>query len=285
MAAFVLSLEWVSSKYRVLSTTVVTIFYPIGEVILGLLAMYITSMRVLLLLIYVPALLVTFYYWLVPESIRWLVVTGQRERALNQLERTATANKRELSDVSKLVVSEKCANINNDPDSAKNIEKTIPLVNVFKSRILLLRLVYCSLCWIVVVHTFYGMSVSSTKIAADDNKYLSFIVVVFAEIPATIAVYYLSDRWGRRPTLCTGLIITGSVTIASAYVPLEYALITRALFFIGMFSISGAFSMLYIFTAEIWPTSMRNTLMNLCSMIGRLGGMAAPLTPLLVRVQ
>jgi hypothetical protein len=37
-----------------------------------------------------------------------------------------------------------------------------------------------------------------------------------------------------------------------------------------------------MFTAEIFPTKLRTSLLGLCSMVGRLGSMLAPLTPLLV---
>lgn len=284
MAAFVLSVEWVSTKYRVLSCTATSMFYPLGEVFLGLLAMSIPSMRPLLLTIYIPGLLVAFYYWLIPESVRWLVVTGRHRRAMDTLYETAQANHVELSEKSKSIVQRKCMEALDD-DTSKATTGAIPISAVLRSRVLGMRLVNCSLCWIVIVHCFYGMSVSSTKIQGDDNKYFSFIVVVFAEMPAALICYFLSDRLGRRITLFAGLAIAGIAIIASAYVAPDQAIVTRILFFTGMLAISMAFSMLYIFTAEIWPTSLRNTLMNLCSMIGRIGAMAAPLTPLLVSLE
>lgn len=283
MAAFVLSVEWVSTKYRVLSCTATSMFYPLGEVFLGLLAMYIPSMRQLMLTIYIPGLLVAFYYWLIPESVRWLVVTGRYNRAMKTLNKITKANRIKLSEKSKIIVHEKCKEALNATDETdKSAIMAMPVSAIFKSSILAMRMVNCSVCWIVVVHCFYGMSVSSTKIQGDDNKYFSFILVVFAEMPAALICYFLSDRLGRRSTLFTGLAVAGIAIIGSAYVPPDQTMIMRILFFTAMLAISVAFSMLYIFTAEIWPTSLRNTLMNLCSMIGRIGAMAAPLTPLLV---
>ena len=54
------------------------------------------------------------------------------------------------------------------------------------------------------------------------------------------------------------------------------------LYLIGKVAISGAFGVVYMFTAEIFPTKLRTSLLGLCSMVGRLGSMLAPLTPLLV---
>lgn len=281
MAAFVLSVEWVSTKYRVLSCTIVSLFYPMGEMILGILAMHIHSMRTLLLVVYIPGLFVAFYYWLLPESVRWLVVTGRNKRALTILRKAANANNKTLSPKSESIIADKCKEALIKNENNEN-QSNIPISSIFKSKVLVMRLLNCSICWIVCVHVFYGMSVSATKIHNDDNKYLSFIVVVFAEIPAAIITYYLSDRLGRKATLFVGLVVAGLAAICSPLVPPHLTLLTRLLFFTGMCSISVAFSMLYIFTAEIWPTSLRNTMMNVCSMIGRIGAMAAPLTPLLV---
>lgn len=47
--------------------------------------------------------------------------------------------------------------------------------------------------------------------------------------------------------------------------------------------ISVAFTVVYMLTAEIFPTQMRATLLAMCSMIGRIGSMLAPQTTLLVR--
>lgn len=280
MAAFVLSVEWVSTKYRVLSSTVISLFYPIGEIFIGLLAMHIPTLRTLLLVLYVPGLLIVFYYWLIPESVRWLLVTGRRERALKILKKAATANHKELSQRSQDIIQKKTKEALEATEAEESA--SIPISSIFRSRVLVLRLLNCSFCWIVCAHVFYGLSLSSTKIHGDDNKYLSFIVVVFAEIPGALIAYYLLDRLGRRSTLCAGLIIAGVATICSPLIPPDQTVLVRIFFFTGMCSISCAFSVLYIFTAEIWPTNLRNTLMNICSMLGRIGAMLSPLTPLLV---
>lgn len=284
LAAFVLSVEWVSSKYRVLSATATSAFYPLGEVLLGVLAMNISSLRTLILAMYLPGLIVAFYYWLIPESVRWLVVTGRHQRALQTLKLSAKSNGVELSDRAQMIVYEKCKKALEAKEAAeaKNTSGTSSFSMICRSGVIPMRLAICSVCWIAVVHAYYGMSVSSTKIEGDDNKYMSFIVVVCAEIPAVIITYFVTNRLGRRITLCGGMTISGLAIIASAFVPPEQTLITRVLFFGGMMSIAVAFTILYIYTAELWPTSIRNTLMNVCSMVGRFGGMAAPLTPLLV---
>uniref|UniRef100_A0A182SH91 Major facilitator superfamily (MFS) profile domain-containing protein n=1 Tax=Anopheles maculatus TaxID=74869 RepID=A0A182SH91_9DIPT len=49
-------------------------------------------------------------------------------------------------------------------------------------------------------------------------------------------------------------------------------------------AISFSFGVLYIYTAEIFPTNLRQSLLSMCSMIGRLGSIVAPQMPLLAKV-
>lgn len=288
VVAFVLCVEWVSTKYRVMSSTIVSLFYPLGEISLGLAAMYFHHYRSFLLFVYGPALLIIFYFWLVPESVRWLVVTGKHKRALKILRQTAKNNKTVISDKSYAILRQSCNTNTLSVEQANGEKEPIEgggnesVTDVFRDRILVVRLIVCSFCWIMVAHIFYGLSVSATKIAGDDNKYLSYIVVMAAELPAALLSYFLLEYGGRRRSMCGSLFTAGVATIASALIPVERTIIIRILLFIGMCATSSAYAVLYIYTAEIWPTPLRNTLMNICSMIGRLGSMMAPLTTLFV---
>lgn len=288
MAAFVLCVEWVSTKHRVMSSTIVSLIYPVGEILLGLAAMYYDHYRSFLVFVYTPALLIIFYFWLVPESIRWLVVTGQHKKALRIVQKTAKNNKTTISDKSYAILRQSCnasslaldkAGADGEHSGSNNNES---VTEIFKHKVLIIRLIVCSMCWIMVAHIFYGLSLSATKIADDDNKYLSYIVVMVAEMPAALISYFLLDYAGRRTTMCGSLVTAGVATIASTLIPVHQTIIIRMLFFIGMCATSCAFAVLYIYSAEIWPTPLRNTMMNLCSMIGRFGSMLAPLTTLFV---
>lgn len=276
MVAFVIGVEWVSSKHRVLSSTIIGLAYPIGEILLGVFAMYFEHYRPFLIVIYVPGLMAIFYLWLIPESVRWLMVSGRHEKAYEILKTTAKRNNKELSQKSRDIIFDK-----SKEEDVNNVS-VVPLKTLFKYKVMILRLLACSVCWIAITHIFYGLSVSSTKIDDDDNKYLSYIIVMMGEIPAALIAYFLLDYLGRRTTMCSAMVIAGIATISSTLIPSAQTLIIRGLLFIGLCATSCAFAVLYIFTAEIWPTSFRNTLMNVCSMIGRFGSMSAPLTILLV---
>ena len=45
---------------------------------------------------------------------------------------------------------------------------------------------------------------------------------------------------------------------------------------IGKFGCSAAFSIVFLYTAELFPTSMRNSAVGMCSTLARVGGIFAP---------
>ena len=51
---------------------------------------------------------------------------------------------------------------------------------------------------------------------------------------------------------------------------------------VGKFGIAAAFAIIYIYSAEIFPTDYRSVAIGACSMIARVGGMLAPSVSALV---
>lgn len=115
------------------------------------------------------------------------------------------------------------------------------------------------------------------------EQYITYITTVMGEIPAAIITYFLLKCVGRRSAISANSIITCVSLLISTVVPAQYTILIRICFSIGMMAASSTLAVLYVFTAEIWPTAHRNTLMNICSMVGRIGSMMAPLAILLVR--
>lgn len=247
--------------------------------LLGLAAIVLPNYKRFLVAVYTPALVTVFYFWLVPESVRWLIATGKYNRALKSLQRTARQNNRQMSEKSLEILRTSC---NNGKGVGDCESECTSITVVFQHKILLMRLLLCSMCWVMTVFVFFGLSVNATRITDDDNKYVSYITTMIAEVPAAIITYFLLKYIGRRTAMSAALCTSGCATILSTCIPAHHTIIIRCLFFLGMCGTSTAFAVLYVFSAEIWPTGLRNTLMNICSMIGRFGSMIAPLAILLV---
>ncbi|KFP34799.1 Solute carrier family 22 member 13, partial [Chlamydotis macqueenii] len=61
----------------------------------------------------------------------------------------------------------------------------------------------------------------------------------------------------------------------------DQPIVTTVLAIIGKFTASASFSTSYVYSAELFPTVVRQTGVGLCSMSGRVAGILAPLIRLL----
>ena len=52
---------------------------------------------------------------------------------------------------------------------------------------------------------------------------------------------------------------------------------TTFLAVVGKFGSAGSFAITYVYTAELYPTAIRNTAVGTAAAVGRLGGIAAPI--------
>lgn len=277
-ASFILAMEWIGVKDRVLLISLVTATYPFGQIFLGFTARAIRDFRTLLKIIYAPGFLILFYIWIAPESIRWLIVNGKKNRTMATLNRAQRINGVQLSqhtiDVINKELSESCSKRVRQTETSSNFGQ------IFKKRIFAIRFLVCSFAWISTAFVSYGISLTSVSLAGD--KYVNFVVIAVAGIPAMILFYYLMESCGRRWTIFSSLVIGGASIVCSKLLPVHLSGLSTAFFFIGKLFITVAFTSLYVFTNELWPTNMRHSIMGLCSTMGRIGAMFAPLAPILV---
>ncbi|XP_069690607.1 solute carrier family 22 member 4-like isoform X2 [Periplaneta americana] len=279
-AGFVLGMELVGPKGRVFAGTIVSVFYTIGEVILGCVSLWLQNWRLILRVIYIPALLCVAHYWLATESVRWLLAKGRTKEASEIVLKAARTNGVTLPQqlLNKLRAS---ADTKNElaKQQGNNGARKETMIQIFQSRILLKRLIISAFCWFSTTFVFFGLSLNSVSVGG--NKYTNFILGALIEVPAYITFYLCLDRIGRKYTLCISFILSGISCIAFAFMPTDMDNLQLALFLMGKFGITTAFAVVFVFTAELFPTELRHSMLGTCSMLGRIGSVIAPQTPLL----
>ncbi|KAH8379073.1 hypothetical protein KR009_002983, partial [Drosophila setifemur] len=272
--AFLLAIELVGPKRRVAAATIITIAYALGEAFLGFLASQVQHWRWLLRVLYAPAVLQILFLWILPESVRWLLSQGSEERAADVLRQAARTNKRPLPEAQ---VEELLAGNRRKLNQAK--ESKYPIKRAV--RFFALRIANCCLCWFT--HTLIALGLSLNSVNLGGNKYTNFMLNGFIQVPGLLLPLVIMDRIGRRYSLCASLLICAICMGASAGVGADNYAGSLALFLVGKLAITCSFQILYFFTSEIFPTKVRNSLLSLCSMVGRIGSMLAPQTPLLAK--
>ncbi|XP_015509581.2 uncharacterized protein LOC107216806 [Neodiprion lecontei] len=284
-SAFILGMEFVGPKKRVFVSIVMCCMYPLGEVFMALCAMWIRSWRHLIWALYIPGFIAVSIPFIVPESVRWLLSKGRGDEAESVLRTIAGKNGVEVTQESIDLIKNtaKKNQIENVVLQKKGAESKpsgiSALRQVLRERVLLLRLMACAFGWITNTLVYYGLSLQSVTVAGD--QYVNFILVALVEIPGNLACWALVDYMGRKPILSGSFFLSGVFCILAIFVPEDWWYLTLIVFLGGKFSITIAFSTIYVYTTEMFPTPFRHSLLGFCSMIARIGSMIAPQMPLL----
>lgn len=282
---FVYSIEIQNAKYHVLISTISNVASSFGGIILGLVGYYVHDFRILMRIFYFPGLFLVFARWMLPESIRWLLATGRVDQAIETLKKIAKFNCRELSEKTIEVIKLKYSRKKRQSielDAMENLTLIQLLWMVWKSEKLCLRFVLCCWQWISCCFIYYGLSQSAMQIP-NTNHYISFIISMAIEIPCALLAQPLLSQMKRRTILGGSFILTGISIIVTPFIPETHPMAMVLCALVGKASVTIAFTIIYLYTCEMWPTNIRNTITNTCSMIGRIGSMIAPFAVLLVR--
>uniref|UniRef100_A0A8D9A9U1 Solute carrier family 22 member 4 n=1 Tax=Cacopsylla melanoneura TaxID=428564 RepID=A0A8D9A9U1_9HEMI len=268
-SAFVLGMELVSAKQRVSTNVILNLFYPAGDVMLGVIGMYVTNWRWFLRLLYGPGVIFFVYYWIVPESMRWLLTKNRTEEAVEIVDKIIQNHpNRDNLDLKHILSS--------SADSASKEDtfgyfKTLGLA--LKSWRLLYRVIHSSICWIGVVFLWYGVIQQSVSLTG--NKHVNFIYSALAQIPGYLMTA-LALKVGHKITFIASIGLCSAVSFAFYFTAKEFAMFRMVLYILSNIGITSAYTVIYISTCEMFPTPLRSSLLAFCSMMGRIGQVFAP---------
>ncbi|KAL8575563.1 hypothetical protein ACOMHN_059627 [Nucella lapillus] len=266
LAAFVAGMELVGPDHRTIAGIVIELFWALGLFIILFLAYFLRDWHHLQIAVSCFNLLYIPYFFLIPESARWLVSKGRLEEASVIIRKAAKVNK---SDVSEKILSLQ------DLESDRSEEK---VWHLFTSPRLLLRCLIIFFNWAVVSMVYYGLGLNVGSLSG--NLFLNFLYANIAETLSYVFCLVFLFRIGRRPLHCFTMFLGGGACIAIIF-PVLYGTesetwVTITLSMIGKFGSSAAFAIIYVFSAELFPTLVRNSGMGASSLFARIGGIASP---------
>lgn len=183
--AFVLGLEMVGKSKRESAGVILNYFYSIGEALVGIIAWLDGDWVHLQYWVSAPPLLFIAYYWIIPESARWLIAKKFNLKALEVIRKVAKENGAELSQ-SIIDEFEKEQSEDIDVDKKQSNYEPASYRGLLRSRILMLRCLILFFIWGTNAFVFYGLSLNAINLSG--NIYLNFILGCLIEIPGnTIA--------------------------------------------------------------------------------------------------
>ncbi|XP_077076352.1 organic cation transporter protein [Siphateles boraxobius] len=272
MNAFVLGTEWTGPKKRMLAGVITDYFFGFGYILLAGVAYLVRDWRKLQLAISAPGFLFVFYIWVLPKSARWLMANKKHEEALDLIRKAALINGKPLVDNN----FELC-------QSAKNSEKmqdlrkysVIDLVRTPRMRKQSLILFYL---WFVNVLVYYGLSLNISDFGM--NIYLTQMIFGLVEMPARTITLFTLNR-SRRISQLAFLAVGGLACLLTIFIPDDLSIFRTVLAMVGKFGITASLSIVYIYSAEVFPTVIRQNGIGMGSMCARAGGVIAPIIYLL----
>merc|ERR1719431_1478914 len=281
MVCFVLAVEHVGFKYTMLIGIAIEIPFALGEILLGIEAYFIRDWTTLQIVSYLPLVVLLSLYWLVPESPRWLIGAGKLEEAKTIIRKAASVNGREVPEH---LLKE--ADMVDTTENVKEVEQEVnktTVLDLFRPNKMAVRTLNMCFQWFSVTMCYYGLSFASTSLGSD--TFVSFQLSVFVEIPGYIFCIIVMDCWGRRPILsfCQAMSGISCIFCGLLMTSEDPGLVTLRLLLslLGKFGASASFAIVYVYTAEMYPTVIRNQAVGTCSLVARLGGIGALLLDLL----
>ncbi|XP_025098001.1 organic cation transporter protein-like [Pomacea canaliculata] len=266
LASFVAGMELVGPQHRTLAGIVIELFWSMGLYIILLMAYFIRKWNHLQLALSTVSMIFIPILFFIPESPRWLLSRGRRQEA--------SAIVRHAAHVNKVVVSEKVL-------SLQDLQKDGPGVKfwqLFTHRRLLVRCLIVFFNWFVVTGVYYGLGLNVGSLSG--GIYINFLYASIAETLSYVLCLVLLNRIGRRTLHCFTMLL-GGISCVAIILPIIFgdqntAWVATALSMVGKFGISAAFSIIYVYTAELFPTFVRNSIMGASSVNARFGSIASP---------
>ncbi|KAG0725414.1 Solute carrier family 22 member 1 [Chionoecetes opilio] len=180
----------------------------------------------------------TLHGTVIPESPRWLQSQGKHQMVKTVLEKIAEKNNKAITQAlpTNTVNEEESNTVRNE----LNTTTRVTLLDVVKSPLLCVRMFFMFFIWTVTTLVYYGLSLNVTTFGSGEEDFGPFVDFIFA---ALIEIFRLHPSLGWHESVG----------------PQEFI---DPLHGLGR--------------SHMFPTSIRSTVLGLCSTFARIGGMLAP---------
>ncbi|CAG7823398.1 unnamed protein product [Allacma fusca] len=280
---YVLLLEHSDKSYRSLLGIIQQMPFAVGYMTIPLFAYFLRRWDHLQLSFAVTSFALLAYFWLLPESPRWLASVGRDDEAIEKLHSIAKWNKRPLPDKNVLLpILRTCREEETDTQKRKFLPglwhdlrlTSSNYLNLIKTPELRRRSFAIWALFSFVALVYYGVVMDSATFSSD--PFLMVFLGGLMEVPAYSLTEPFVSKWGRRPTLILLFALTGAVFLAFVATPVAHQHIRILFAMSGKLFVSSAFAVIYLLGAELYPTSARITGLGAAVLMGRFGSIIAP---------
>ena len=209
-----------------------------------------------------------------PESPRWLLTKGRLIRFKRVIFAAATTNRKSIPQtfIDDLVKEQLEASTDPSNSPTNQQPQSVSIFSLVRFPNMVFKTLILCFTWFVINTVYYGITMNLTSMPGD--PFVKVVVSGAVEIPAHLVTLALMYFVGRRLILSGSLVLSGVSCFLCAWVQTHPAVVNGLAQF-GKLNISASFSVIYIFSGELFPTRLRTSGIGLCSVCARIGGIVA----------
>ncbi|XP_034436257.1 solute carrier family 22 member 16 [Hippoglossus hippoglossus] len=153
-------------------------------------------------------------------------------------------------------------------------EKKMSILDLFRSWRMAGRTCTVWAIWFIGSLGYYVFSLGSVNLGG--NQYMNLFLAGAVELPSYLVGCFAMDRIGRKKTCAPALLLAGVACMLIIVVPPDIKVLAIVLSMTGKFAIAIAFGLIYLYTCELYPTTIRSLAVGSGSMMCRVGSVIAP---------
>jgi len=214
-----------------------------------------------------PLLSLLIIYWYLPESPRWLLANGHTKKAEQILHEIANYNGKPLP-----------ANFQLKTSKTKDTGHVMSnFISLFKHPNLRMKTLIVYYIWFATSFVYYGLTLNSNNYGA--SLLTTYSIGKAMEVPAFCITVTLLLNCGRRLSCMILFTTTGVALIATIFIQpctfaYEWPIVTLNI--LGRASSIGTLALCYVYSAEVFPTVVRNVGIGSSSVWARVGPILVP---------
>lgn len=272
--AFVWTIELAAGKWKVILGMAMQFTWPFGRGLAVVIAWIFPNWRTIFQVVSAPCILAPIMIYFLPESPRWLIAKGRLSEARSILASGAKRNKKDISE-EEIDIKQ--------PKSSTQRKGTI--ADIMKYPKLRIKTLIMYFNWFSSSFMLYGIALNWQGLTG--GLFMNFLIAAVLDFPAKLLALVSLVWFGRRLpyislTFIAGLCFVACLVIPRGVYPNELPIVVLSL--VSSFCVSASFAMLWMWTSELMPTTVRNAGVGSCSFVARIGGILATTLGILAEI-
>jgi len=272
LTAFLLGIESVGSLHRAKCGVAYQLGWAVGYVMLPLIAYLSRDYVMMFYITTIPEILWVIWMFSMDESPKWLISKGYYDEAEVVLRKALKINGMSDENLKPMIEELRSSYIEEEEIKVKKMS----FFSLWKSPMIRKFTIILYFTWFANAYVYYGISLNIGVIGG--NLFVNFALAGLIEVPSYLLTIYLFNYMGRKTITAYYMLAAGFCCLVISF--FSYVVTVQALVLIfallGKFFITSTFAIIYVYSAELYPTPLRQVSVGSCSIFARGGSILAP---------